>query len=183
MTKKYWMFAALPILCAACAGSQSEQVRDNKMERIEQTADNQMEGVDQHAEKKQDMVDKNFAAQKEAVTASDTPSAERSGEMLDLAKDRSDYQVKTRAELDKLGVRIQAAQEKMTVLGAKVSAPLKQEMKVISKEQATLQENLAEMTEAAPANWEANKSKIDDRISALDTRIDKVTSQIDDAAS
>lgn len=183
MTKEYWMFAALPILCAACAGSQSEQVRDNRMERIEQTADNKLEGVDQRAEKKQDMVDKNFEAQKEAVTASDTPSAERSGEMLDLAKQRSDYQLETRAELDKLGVRIQAAQEKANVLGAQASAPLKQELKVISKEQASLQENLAEMTEAAPANWEANKSKLDERISQLDNRIDKVTSQIDDAAS
>jgi hypothetical protein len=182
MTKKYWMFAALPILCAACAGSQSEQVRDNQMERIEQTADNKMEGVDQHADKKQDMVDKNFEAQKEAVTASDTPSAQRSGEMLDLAKERSDYQVQTRAELDKLGVRIQAAQEKAKVLGAKASAPLKQELNVISKEQATLQETLAEMTEAAPANWEANKSKMDERISQLDNRIDNVTSQIDSAS-
>jgi hypothetical protein len=181
MTKKYWMFAALPMLCAACAGSQAEQVRDNRMERIEQRAEKQEEGVDQHAEKKQDMVDKNFKAQKEAVSASDMPNAERSADMLDDAKDRSDYQVQTRAELDKLGVRIQAAQEKMNVLGLKTPAPLRQELTVISKEQATLQEQLAEMTEAAPANWEANKSKLDERISKLDTRLSKVTSDIDHA--
>jgi predicted nucleic acid-binding Zn-ribbon protein len=129
------------------------------------------------------MVDQNFAAQKEAVTANDNPSAERSADMLKLAKVRSEYQVKTRAELDKLNVRILAAEEKTNVLGAKTPAPIRQELKVISKEQATLQEQLAEMTEAAPANWEANKSKMDDRISALDSRISKVTSQIDDTAS
>jgi predicted nucleic acid-binding Zn-ribbon protein len=152
------------------------------MERIEKQADTQMEGVDQHAEQKQDMVDKNFKAQKEAVSASDMASAERSADMLDDAKDRSDYQVQTRAELDKLGVRIQAAQEKMNVLGVKAPSPLRQELKVISKEQSTLQETLAEMTEAAPANWEANKSKLDDRISKLDSRISKVTSDIENAA-
>lgn len=182
MTKKYWMFAAVPMLCAACAGSRSEQVRDNRMERIEERAEAKEDNVDQRAEKKQDMVDENFKAQQKAVANSDMPSAERSADMLDAAKDRSDYQVQTRAELDKLGVRIQAAQEKMSMLGAKAPTPLRQELKVISTEQANLQEQLAEMTEAAPANWEANKSKIDDRISKLDSRISKVTSKIEDAA-
>ena len=182
MTKKYWMFAAVPMLCAACAGSRSEQVRDNRMERIEERAEAKEENVDQRAEKKQDMVDENYKAQQKAVAKSDMPSAERSEDMLDAAKDRSDYQVQTRAELDKLGVRIQAAQEKMSMLGAKAPTPLRQELKVISKEQVSLQEQLAEMTEAAPANWEANKSKIDDRISKLDTRISKVTSKIEDSA-
>jgi hypothetical protein len=170
------------MLCAACAGSRSEQVRDNHMERIEERAEAKEDNVDQRAEKKQDMVDENYKAQQEAVAKSDMPNAERSEDMLDAAKDRSDYQVQTRAELDKLGVRIQAAQEKMSTLGAKAPSPLRQELNVISKEQVSLQEQLAEMTEAAPANWQANKSKIDDRISKLDTRISKVTSKIEDAS-
>src|SRR6185312_1123920 len=102
---------------------------------------------------------------------SDAPSADRSEVVLDNAKDRSDYQVKTRAELDKLNVRIQAAQEKVKLLGARVSDPVRQELQQISTEQSTLQEQLAEMTEAAPANWENNKSKIDDRIGKLESRI------------
>ena len=167
MTKKYWMFAALPMFCAACAGSHAEQVQDTQMSRIEQRESNRLDTVDRKAAKRQDMVDKNFKAQKQAVSDSDAPSADRSVDMLDNAKDRSDYQVKTRAELDKLGVRIQAAEDKVKVLGAKVTNPVRQELQNISTEQSTLQEQLAEMTEAAPANWDQNKTRMSDRISKL----------------
>jgi len=180
---KYWMFAALPIFCAACASSHAEQVQDTQLSRIEQRESSRLDTVDRKAAKRQDMVDKNFQAQKQAVSDSDAPSADRSEVVLDNAKDRSDYQVKTRAELDKLNVRIQAAQEKVKLLGARVSDPVRQELQQISTEQSTLQEQLAEMTEAAPANWENNKSKIDDRIGKLESRISDVTSDIDDSAS
>ena len=183
MTTKYWMFAALPIFCAACAGSHAEEVQDTQMSRIEQRESTRLDSVDRKAAKRQDMVDKNFEAQKGAVSKSDAPSAGRSEDMLDHAKDRSEYQLKTRAELDKLGVRIQAAEEKVKLLGARVTNPLRQELQNISTEQSTLQEQLAEMTEAAPANWEQNRTRIEDRISKLESRISDVTSDIDDSAS
>ena len=84
---------------------------------------------------------------------------------------------------DKLGVRIQAAEEKVKLLGAKVTNPMRQELDSLSTEQSTLQEQLAEMTEAAPANWEKNKNRMDERIDKLGSRISDVTNDIDDSAS
>ena len=183
MTKKYWMFAALPIFCAACAGSHAAQVQDTQMSRIEQRENHRIDNVEKKAAKRQDMVDKNFEAQKTAVSKSDAPSSERSEDMLDSAKDRSEYQVQARAQLDKLGVRIQAAEDKVKVLGAKVTIPVRQELQTVSTEQSSLQEQLAEMTEAAPANWDQNKSRMKDRINKLESRISDVTGDIDDSAS
>jgi len=180
MTSKQWLLA-VPMFCAACAGSQANQMTEKQMARIEMHEDTQIETVDKQADKRQAIVDKNFAAQKEAV--SDRPDAERSAKMLDEAKDRSDYHVQTRAELDKLAVRIKAAQEKVKVLGPKAPEPVRQELSKISTEQSTLQEQLAEMTDAAPTGWDEVKSTMDDRISNLDSRLSDLSSAIDDAAS
>ena len=181
MTSKPWLLA-VPVFCAACAGSQANQMTEKQMARIERHEDTQIETVDKQMDKRQAIVDENFAAQKDAVSDSNRPDAERSAKMLDEAKDRSDYHVQTRAELDKLAVRIKAAQEKVKVLGPKAPDPVRRELSKISTEQSTLQEQLAEMTEAAPTGWEAVKSTMDDRISELDTRLSDVTSAIDDAA-
>lgn len=182
MTSKHWLLA-MPVICAACAGSQANQMTEKQLARIEKQADTQIETVDKRTDKRQAIIEKNFAAQKEAMSGGDSPEAERSAKMLDEAKDRSDYHVQTRAELDKLAVRIKAAQEKMKVLGAAAPEPARQELSQISTEQSTLQEQLAEMTEAEPSTWEETKSTMDDRISNLDTRLSDVTSAIDDAAS
>lgn len=182
MTKKQWLLA-VPMICTACAGSQTNQVTEKQMARIEKHADTQLETVDKQTDKRQAVVDKNFEAQKEAVSDSDMPDADRSAKMLDEAKDRSEYHVQTRAELQKLAVRIKAAEDKVKVLGEKAPDPVRSELSQISTEQSTLQEQLAEMAEAAPSSWEQTKSTIDDRISKLDTRLSDVDSAIEDAAS
>lgn len=182
MTKIHWLLA-VPMLCAACAGSQANQMTDKQLARIEKQQESQIETVDKRANKRQAMLDEDFAAQKELISASDRPDAERSAKMIDEAKDRTDYRVQTRAEPDKLAVRIKAAQEKMRVLGPKTPEPVRQELRQIATERSTLQEQLAEMTDATPPRWEETKSKMDDRISDLDSRLSDVTSAIDDAAS
>jgi hypothetical protein len=182
MTKKYWMFAAVPMLCAACAGTQAERVTDNQMKRIDQQAQTQLDSVDKHADRRQAKVDEDYKSQKAKVSESDMPNAEQSENMLDYAKERKDYHVQTRAELDKLAVRIKAAGEKIRVLGPNATDPLRQELVNVSTEQSTLLEQLTDMSEAAPSDWDAGKSKMDDRISGLDSRIDDLSSEIDDAS-
>jgi hypothetical protein len=183
MKTKHWLLAAVPMLCVACAGSQANSATGHQLARIEKNADMQMDSVDKRTSKRQAKVDKEFEAQKAAVSDSNMPNAERSEAMLDMSKDRSDYQVQTRAELDKLGVRIKAARDKMQVLGDKTPDPVRQELTNISTVQSTLQEQLAEMNEAAQDQWEATKSTMDNRISELDSRISDVDSQIEDSAS
>jgi hypothetical protein len=181
MTRIHWLLA-VPVFCAACAGSQTNQMTEKQMARIEKQQDKKIETVDKQADKRQAMVDKNFAAHKDVISDSDRPDADRSAKMLDEAKDRSDYHVQTRAELDKLAVRIKAAQDKVKVLGPMAPDPVRQELSKISTEQSTLQEQFAEMNEAAPSSWEEAKSTMEGRISNLETRLSDVSSAIDDAS-
>ena len=181
MARKHWLLA-VPVFCAACAGSQASQMTEKQMARIERHEDTQIKTVEKQTDKRQATIDKNFEAERQALSGGNMPDADRSAKMLDEAKDRSDYHVQTRAELDKLAVRIKAAQEKVRVLGPKAPDPVRQELNKIATERSTLQEQLAEMTEAAPSGWEVTKSTMDDRISNLDTRLSDLTSAIDDAA-
>lgn len=182
MTNKYWMIAVVPMLCAACAGSHSERVRDTRLERIDDHEEAKLDKVEQRAQERTEMVDEDFNAEQEAIADSDMPSADRSADMLDDAKSRSEYQVQTRAELDKLEVRIQAAEQKADVLGARVPEPLREELHLIAQEQVDLSSELSQMGEAAPAHWQSNKSKLDERISKLDDRVGDVTDMIDNVA-
>jgi hypothetical protein len=179
--KTRWLIASLPVLAAACAGSHAEQVRDARMERVEENAEARDEQVEQRTAAREKALDQQYQAREDGMKAENAPGADQSAKLLDLSKERSQYQSEKREELDKLAVRIQAAQQKISVLSDRAPTKLKGELQTAQTEHNTLQKELSGLGQVRSNNWEGEKKRMDQRVSELDSRVDTLSSHIDDA--
>jgi chromosome segregation ATPase len=180
--KARWMIASLPLLAAACAASHAEQVRDARMQRVEDQEAAANNKVEQREGARKDALDQQYQAREDAVKAENSPGADQSAKLLDLSKERSEYQSEKRTQLDKLSVRIQAAQQKISVLGTRAPTKLRTELQTTQTEHQSLQQELGALGQVQSSAWEGQKSRLNERLSGLDSRVDKLSSDIDDAA-
>lgn len=178
--KARWMIASLPLLAAACAGSHAEQVRDARMERVEEQADARDKQVEQREDARNKALDQQYQAREDAVKAENVPGSDQSAKLLELSKERSEYQSEKRTQLDKLAVRIQTAQQKISVLGNRAPTKLHSELKATQTEHQTLQTELGKLGEVQSTAWEGQKARLNDRVDTLDDRVGKLSSDIAD---
>lgn len=180
--KARWILVSLPLLAAACAESHAEQVRDARLERVDEQADAKKEQAEQRADARDKALDQQYQAREDSVEAKGGPGSDQSEELLKLSKERSDYQSQKREQLDKLAVRIQAAQKKISVLGDRAPTKLHSELQAAQTEHQNLQNELSQLSSVRSNGWETEKKRLDDRISGLDSRVGRLSSDIDDAA-
>ena len=177
-----WLIVSLPVLAAACAGSHAEQVRDARMERVEEKAEARGDQAEQREVARDKALDQQYQARQDGVRAENAPGADQSAKLLDLSKERSEYQSQKRAELDKLAVRIQTAQQKISVLSDRAPTKLKGELQTAQTQHTALRQELAGLGQVRSNDWEAEKKRMDTRVSELDSRLDSLSSAVDDAA-
>jgi len=180
--KSRWMIVSLPLFAAACAGSHAEQVRDARMERVEAQEDSQKELVEERGAQRKEALDQQYKAREEGVEAQDTPGTEQSAKLLELSKERSDYQSAKRTQLDKLAVRINAAQQKLSVLGERAPTKLRGELQSALTEHQTLQTEMGALSQVRSTNWEQETKRLNERLSGLESRVDTLDDNIEDAA-
>lgn len=174
---------AVLLLLGACAGSHEEQVQDARIKRVEETSDARASAVENQADQSKKAVDQSYDAQRKAEEHSKTAGSEQSAKLTDLAKDRADYQTETQTKLDKIAVRIQEAQQKVNVLGARAPTQLRTDVQTAAEQHRTLQQDLSNMENVQPQSWEPSKDRLDERISQLQDRVSKLDNEIDDVRS
>ena len=177
-----WFITSLPVLAVACAGSHAEQVRDARMERVEANAEVRDDQVDQREAAREKALDQRYQAREAGVKAESAPGADQSAKLLELSKERSQYQSEKRAELDKLGLRIQTAGQKISVLSDRAPTKLKSELQTAQNQHNALRQELSGLGQVRSNNWESEKTRMDERVSELDSRVDSLSSAVDDAA-
>ena len=181
--KARWMIASLPVLAAACASSHAEQVRDARMERVEEQAEARNDQVEQREDARKKAIDQQYQAREDGVKAENAPGSDQSAKLLELSKERSEYQSEKRTQLDKLAVRIQAAQQKISVLGNRAPTKLQSQLQAAQTEHQNLQQELGKLGEVQSTAWEGQKSRLNDRVSNLEDRVSKLSDDIDDVKS
>jgi hypothetical protein len=172
--------ACLLVITSACGASQGEQVRDARMERAEERAEAQDDAADRRAERREEAADQRFDATEERVEASDQPGAEQTKELVEISKERKDYQLDAQARLDKLSTRINTAQQKIQVLGAQAPLKLRTELQTAGKQYDSLKEDVEELDETPPELWESATKQLEERESGLEERVSQLEDSIDD---
>jgi hypothetical protein len=168
---------------AACAGSHAEQVQDARMAHADETADARADAVDDQAKQREQALDQRYDVAEHAAATSGEAGASDNEKLLGLSKDRAEYQSDAQARLDKLAVRLDAAQQKISVLGAQAPTALSTNLMTARQEHKTLTIELGALRTMASPNWESDKNRIDDRISQLKDRVSKLSDDIDSAKS
>lgn len=165
---------------SACASSQAEQVKDARMEQTEARAQADENAIEQRSASREDAVERAYDSQEQNIAAANQPGENASQQLVEVSKDRAIYQSEAETRLDKLGVRIDAATEKLTVLGSRAPTSLKTELKTATQEYNMLKQDVSKLDKTPTTDWEPMTTKLEDRMTALDSRVDDLTESIED---
>jgi hypothetical protein len=164
---------------AACAESQAEQVRDARMEQANARADATEKNVEQSAEAREKSLKLEYDARQEAIAREKQPAAGATQDLNDIAKVRALYRTQAATRVDKLGVRIHEAAQKIDVLGSKAPTTLRTELSTATTEHDTLKQDIDKLDNSRTTDWESLKSQIDQRLSSLDARVSDLNDSIE----
>jgi hypothetical protein len=120
-------------------------------------------------------------AQQNSVVGVNKDDAKASDELIRVGKERALYQSNAQAKLDQLGVRLNAAQQKITVLGTRAPTGLTTELTTAAEEHSMLKADIAKLGDTPPLDWDRTTKQIDNRLSALDARVSKLSASISDS--
>jgi hypothetical protein len=174
------VFAAWPLIVAAagCAESQAQQVKEARLEQVDDRSDAQRDAVNNQEGARNDAIKGAADAHENNVTAADRVDAKPTKELVGVEKDRALYQSDAQAKLDKLGVRINAAQQKLVVLGARAPTSLHTQLDTAVEEHAILKRQIDKLGDTSPDSWDHTTKSIDQQLSALDDRVTQLSDSI-----
>jgi chromosome segregation ATPase len=172
--------AGLTLLGSACASSQGERVADARMEQVEARADAKDTTVENEAAARQAVIDRGHEQASDNVASANGSSEGADQELVQVSEERAEFQSEAKEKLDKLEVRIEAAQEKLSALGGKAPTALKGELLTTIQQHKMLEQDVIDLQRTAPSSWESATDAIDERIAMLDTRVEELSDEIDD---
>ena len=164
----------------ACASSQAEQVRDARTEQIEAQTSVQEKAVDERADARDETIEQGHDAQKERIDQANPPAEGASKTLVNVSEERAKYESEATARLNKLSARINAAQQKLQVLGPRAPTPIKTELDTTATQYDLLKNDVMKLEATPPEQWEQKKQEIDNRTSQLDERVSELSDKIDD---
>lgn len=180
MHKHLMILTVSALLASACAESQAEQVKDARMEQAEARAKVNAENVDDAAKAREKSIDRAYDARDESIGRANQPDENAKQDLNDISKDRAMYQSQAQTRVDKLGVRINEAAQKIEVLGSKAPTSLRTELQTATTEHNLLKHDIDALNNTRTTDWESLKSEIDNRLSALDKRLKSLNDKIED---
>jgi len=169
----------------ACAsGSHSDQVRDARLAEIDEAADTRETAVEEHADQRNEAIEQRYDAL-HASQDNREPDAQQSAKLLDKSQERAEYQSASQEKLEKIAVRLDAAQRKLTMFGGVAPTELTERVGEARREYAAAQQDLASMRAArvstSRAEWKGEKMRFNMTLSDLDERVEKLNEQIEDS--
>ena len=168
------------VLLASCASTQAEQVRDARTGAVNARTEAKTGRIDERAEARSERIDARYDAKQERVENSDRPGEDARETLVEVSAERAHYGSDARARLNKLSARINAAHEKLNVLGSRAPLTLKTELETTAQQYNLLKADIISLESTAPAEWEDTKQDIDHRASLLDERVSSLNEKIDD---
>jgi len=168
------------LVASGCASTQSEEVRDARMERADERADAQENSVERREDARDESVEQRYDNKEERVEASDRPGEDGTEDLVEVSKERAQYQSEAQARVEKLGTRINTAQSKIHILGADAPLSLKNELQTAAKQYDEIKGVVSVLDQTPPSEWEHATQKLEQREEGLDARVTKLEDKIDD---
>lgn len=181
MQSKLSGLGCLLLIASGCGGtSQGEKVRDARMARVDEHAEARQDAADRREDAREDAIDQRYDNKEAQVEASNRPGEEGSEELVEVSKERAEYQADARARLEKIATRIGAAQKKVQVLGAQAPFKLKTELQTAAKQYDLVKQEVQQLDQTPPDKWEGTTKQLEAHESGLDDRVSEIEDSIDD---
>jgi len=175
--------AALAVAATACASSsQAEQVRDAHNERIDERTVAQTQAVEDREDARIDRIKWKHELAKNDVVMYGKQDPQAAKQLILVDEQQSTYEAKVAARYETIGVRINAAREKLAILGNKAPAGLRNELAAVQREHTQLEPEVRALPAAPTTIWEESAETLDNRLAALNARVKRLTVEIENHA-
>jgi len=181
MHKYLFVCSVLIAAGAGCASSQADQVRDARMAQIDEQTVAKTRAIEDRQEARENAIEHRHDLAAKRVEDSNRPDESAAKEQLDVVEERSAYESKAQGQIETIGVRIQAAQEKLNTLGSAAPIRMQTELQSLQRDQRQLEKDLRDLPNTPTRNWQDTRKAMEDRISGLNSRVKDLTDQIEDA--
>ena len=171
--------AVLIVGGAACASSQREEVRDARNAQVDEQTVAKTRVIEDRQQEREDSIEQKADVATTQIENSGGDKAAGSDEIVGVVEDRASYESDVRARWETIGVRINAAEEKMHSLGRKAPAKFQTELKSLAKEHDSLKEDVANVRNIPAASWEKATDTLDERLGKLNERVKDLTDSIE----
>jgi hypothetical protein len=169
---------ALPLFAVGCAESQAQQVKEARLQQVEDRADANSDAVKDQQNARTGAIDAQANSHDRSVASANRPDEKPTRELVGVEKDRALYRSNTQAKLDTLAVRINEAQQKLTVLGPRAPTALHTELQTAVKEHDMLKRQIDGLDDTSPIDWDRTTKSIDEQLSALGDRVSQLSDSI-----
>lgn len=173
--------AVLPIIAGACASNpQGEKVRDARIAAIDANAEAAQKEIDERAQARAEAIASRFDSREDKVEDADRPAEDPNETLVEVQRNRAEYESQMTARLNKLAVRINAAQAKIDVLGGQAPLSLRTELETASQQYNLIKSDVMKLDSTPPSDWTATKREIDEKTAKLDDHVSHIDERIDD---
>lgn len=167
-------------MAAACgASTQAERARDASNAQIDKRTVAQTKAIEDHEDQRIAAIERRHEIAREKVAVSGMSNQLAAKRAIKTHEQRSTYAAKAKARIDTIGVRIDAAQNKLAVLGGRAPMALRGELSAVRDQYAQLQPAVDTLSATPAVDWESAAEQLDVRLSALNARVKRLTSAIE----
>jgi hypothetical protein len=170
--------AAVPLITAACAGNHANQARDARTAQIDSSTRTRTDQIEQRADAQKKQIDNSYESSKQ--NAEDMGrSSDASDQLTQLSKERAEYQVHAREQLDKVGTRIDSARQKLMVLGGRAPSSLGADLDTAQRQHQMIANETTQLNSTPDDLWDSTTKRLDNDMDELDSEVSKIESKID----
>jgi predicted nucleic acid-binding Zn-ribbon protein len=150
------------------------------MEQINENENASEKVADATETARQDSIEQQHDVAQAQIDSANPPAEGASHDLVKVSEERATYQTQAKARLDKVRIRLDAAQQKLTVLGSRAPTALRGELETASRQYQSLERDLMSVSQIPATNWETTTGKIDERLNSLDARVTDLSDSIED---
>jgi len=149
------------------------------MEQINENANASEKVTDSTQTAREDSIEQQHDVAHAQIDSANPPAEGASQDLVKVSEERATYQSQAKARLDKVRIRLDAARQKLSVLGPRAPTALRGELETTSRQYQTLERDVTSVNQIPATSWEASTDKIDEGLKSLDERVTKLSDSIE----
>jgi hypothetical protein len=170
----------LVVATVACVSSPAERARHARNAEIDAHTVALTSAIEDTEDARIQQVARRHEVTKYRLAASRMPDQTAAKLWIKAHEQRSTYEVEAIARLDTLGVRIDAARQKLAVLGDQAPGTLRSELSAVQREYRKLDLVVHNLPATPAADWHTTIDALSERMSELSARVTLLTTEIED---
>ena len=177
-----WLFSTLVatalVTGTGCASDPNKQLEDAQKKEVEARREQREDNIDRQKENSLEATEAQKQQSDERAKALPSGTQERVEAENTMRKDRTEYDVKADARLKKVDARIDEAQKKLRLAGARAPGTLRDKVTRATTQREAVGRQLDALRSAPDAQWKDGKDALDKRLDELEKTVDETGAKV-----